>query len=87
MHGWYLFHPHLPIFPVPVVQGVPAALTGASGSPLENPLITTGASPAGVAQVATLPATSPAAVMMSSLLPVFAFGAIGFLNGILIRCV
>ena len=56
MHGWYLFHTHLPIFPVPVVQGVPAALTGASGSPLENPLITTGASPAGVAQVATLPA-------------------------------
>ena len=88
------------IVPVPVVQeeqvvqGGQVELDAFTGG-----VAGVGVGVGGVAPVAAVPAlmatSSPAALMMSSplnvmissLLPVFTFGTIGFLNGVLIRCV
>ena len=82
-----------------VVQGTQVeldAFTGGASSAGVAPVGTgVSSAPVAVAVPAMMAASTPAAVMMSSplnvmissLLPVFTFGTIGFLNGILTRCV
>ena len=82
-----------------VVQGGQVeldAFTGGASSAGVAPVGTgVSSAPVAVAVPALMAASTPAAVMMSSplnvmissLLPVFTFGTIGFLNGVLIRCV